>query len=155
MSYNIQSCSGDGDFWGSPIPIPKSRGWGLGMSHFWKKSPGMGIFGDRDGFSWDGMGIPENPRIWFFPGKDRKSQKNEPSRIVKNVWNPQISWQLAQHFYWFQQRLLLNIIGLVFTVGEKKVSELCNWVYFISYLRKFFYSFCKGNSWNGYSQIFA
>ena len=24
---------------------------------------GMGIFGDRDGFSWDGMGIPKNPKI--------------------------------------------------------------------------------------------
>ena len=78
-----QRCSGDGDFWGSPIPIPKSRGWGLGMSHFRKKSPGMGIFGDGDGFSWDGMGIPENPQKRFVSGKRAKIPKNELSRIVK------------------------------------------------------------------------
>ena len=82
-----------------------------------------------------GWGSPD----MIFSGKRSKIQKkNKPSRIVKNVCNPQISLQLTQHFYWFQQRLLLNIIGLVFTVGEKKVSELCNWVYIISYLRKLF-----------------
>ena len=51
----VQTCRGDGHFWESPIPIPKSRGWGLGMSHFRKKSPEKGISEDGDAFFWDGM----------------------------------------------------------------------------------------------------
>ena len=35
------------------------------------------------GFSWDGMGIPENPQIRFVSGKRAKIPKNELSRIVK------------------------------------------------------------------------
>ena len=69
-----------GIFWGSPSP-DKSPGWGSPLSA--AKSPGMGIFGDGDGFSWDGMGIPENPQIRFVSGKRAKIPKNELSRIVK------------------------------------------------------------------------
>ena len=128
----------------SPSPNPGDGDGDWGWVTFGKNPRGWGFSGIGMDFPGMGWGSPKIPGYDFFREKIENPKKNELSRIVKNVWNPQISWQLAQHFYWFQQRLLFNIIGLVFTVGEKKtVSELCNWVYIISYLRKFFYSFCK------------
>ena len=80
------------------------------------------------GFSWDGMGIPENPQIRFFSGKRAKIPKNELSQIVNmyeiegfsvlfsDLVNFKTSRPTLLSISWIRQRLPLNIIASFWTL---------------------------------------